>query len=253
MSLYYESSGNGSRNICFVHGFTQTGKSWIEAANTLANTTSTFIDAPDHGESQGTSLTLQESGDAIAKIAHGMVLIGYSMGARMALHAAIQHPQSMTGLVLVSGTPGIEDDSERAARVQADDELAKHVESVGTSVFIEEWIRQPLFAESEFGDDEIQDRCRNTAASLASSLRMCGTGQQDPLWSQLHKIEIPVLLIAGSRDTKFTAIATRMHELVPQSTLSILDHAGHNAHLDQPIAFGETVNAWLQGQTHSKQ
>jgi 2-succinyl-6-hydroxy-2,4-cyclohexadiene-1-carboxylate synthase len=87
---------------------------------------------------------------------------------------------------------------------------------------------------------------------LASSLRMCGTGRQDPLWSQLHAIDMPVLLIAGSRDTKFTAIATRMHELIPQSTLSILDHAGHNAHLDQPFAFGETVNAWLQGQTHSK-
>jgi 2-succinyl-6-hydroxy-2,4-cyclohexadiene-1-carboxylate synthase len=181
-----------------------------------------------------------------------MVLIGYSMGARMALHAAIQHPQSMTGLVLVSGTPGIEDVSERASRVQADDALAQHIEAVGTSVFIEEWIRQPLFANSEFGDDEIRDRCRNTAASLASSLRTCGTGQQEPLWTQLHTINIPVLLIAGSQDAKFTAIANQMHELIPHSTLSILDNAGHNAHLDQPIAFGELANSWLQGQTHSK-
>ena len=253
MSLYHESSGNGSRKICLVHGFTQTGKSWTQAANAIANTTCTFIDAPDHGESQGTSLTLQESGDAIAKVAQDMVLVGYSMGARMALHAAIQHPQSMTGLVLVSGTPGIEDESERAARVQTDDALAQHIEAVGTSVFIEEWIRQPLFANSEFGDDEIRDRCRNTAASLANSLRTCGTGQQEPLWSRLHEIDIPVLLIAGSQDAKFTAIATRMHELIPQSTLSILDKAGHNAHLDQPIAFGESINLWLQGQTNSKQ
>ena len=118
MSLYHESRGNGSCKICFVHGFTQTGKSWIEAANSIANSTNTFVDAPDHGESQGTSLTLQESGDAIAKIAHGTVLIGYSMGARMALHAAIQNPQSMTGLVLVSGTPGIEDKDERTLRVE---------------------------------------------------------------------------------------------------------------------------------------
>jgi len=253
MSLYHESRGNGSCKICFVHGFTQTGKSWTHAANAIANTTCTFIDAPDHGESQGTSLNLQESGDAIAKISRGMVLIGYSMGARMALHAAIQHPHSMTGLVLVSGTPGIEDESERAARVQTDDALAQHIEAVGTSVFIEEWIRQPLFANYEFGDDEIRDRCRNTAASLASSLRTCGTGQQYPLWSRLHEIDIPVLLIAGSQDAKFTAIATRMHELIPQSTLSILDNAGHNAHLDQPIAFGESINSWLEGQTNSKQ
>jgi 2-succinyl-6-hydroxy-2,4-cyclohexadiene-1-carboxylate synthase len=152
----------------------------------------------------------------------------------------------------VSGTPGIEDEAERASRIESDEVLAQHIESVGTSVFIEEWIRQPLFAHSEFGDEEIRERCRNTAASLASSLRMCGTGQQDPLWSQLHEIDIPVLLVAGSRDEKFCAIANRMHQLMPLSTLCILDNAGHNAHLDQPIAFGGTVNAWLQGQTHSK-
>jgi 2-succinyl-6-hydroxy-2,4-cyclohexadiene-1-carboxylate synthase len=179
-----------------------------------------------------------------------MVLIGYSMGARMALHAALQHPHSMTGLVLVSGTPGIEDASERASRVESDDELAMHIESVGTSVFIEEWIRQPLFALSEFGDDEIRDRCRNTASSLASSLRMCGTGKQDPLWSQLHSIELPVLLIAGSRDEKFSAIAQRMHELIPRSTVSIIENAGHNAHLDQPDAFCDSVNMWLESQTN---
>ena len=250
MSLHYEALGDGSRKICFVHGFTQTGNSWRNIAASLGDSTSTCIDAPDHGESQGTSLTLQESGDAIAQVATGMVLIGYSMGARMALHAALQHPHSMTGLVLVSGTPGIEDASERAARVKSDDELAMHIESVGTSVFIEEWIRQPLFALSEFGDDEIRDRCRNTAASLASSLRMCGTGKQDPLWSQLHSIELPVLLIAGSRDEKFSVIAQRMHGSIPRSTVSIIGDAGHNAHLDQPDAFCDSVNMWLEGQTH---
>ena len=252
MSLHYESVGNGSRKICFVHGFTQTGKSWTQAARCISDTTSTFIDAPDHGESQGTSLTLSESGDSIAKIAQGMVLIGYSMGARMALHAALQHPHSMNGLVLVSGTPGIEDNAERTSRIQSDDALALHIESVGTSVFIEEWIRQPLFAKSEFGDDEIRDRCRNTASSLASSLRMCGTGQQEPLWSRIHEIDIPVLLVAGARDEKFSAIADRMHQSIPQSTLCILDNAGHNAHLDQPNAFGESVNLWLESQPNGK-
>ena len=64
----------------------------------------------------------------------------------------------MTGLVLVSGTPGIEDDSERSTRVQADDELASRIESIGTPAFLQEWIRQPLFAKSKFSNEEIQDR-----------------------------------------------------------------------------------------------
>jgi 2-succinyl-6-hydroxy-2,4-cyclohexadiene-1-carboxylate synthase len=66
------------------------------------------------------------------------------------------------------------------------------------------------------------------------------------LWSQLHEIRIPVLIVAGSRDEKFAAIAKRMKQLIPKSTVSIIDKAGHSAHLDQPTAFGESVNAWLQ-------
>jgi len=246
MSLHLTTSGDGSREFCFVHGFTQTGKSWINAAQAIGDSTNTFVDAPDHGESQGISLSLQETGDELADIAFGKVLIGYSMGARMALHAAIQHPYAMTGLVLVSGTPGIEDETERAARVVADENLAARIESIGTLAFIQEWIRQPLFAKSKFSDHEVQDRCRNASASLATSLRKCGTGQQEPLWEQLQEINIPVLLICGVRDEKFTEIARRMHQLIPNSTLRIIDKAGHNAHLDQPEAFSQAVNTWLK-------
>jgi 2-succinyl-6-hydroxy-2,4-cyclohexadiene-1-carboxylate synthase len=56
-----------------------------------------------------------------------------------------------------------------------------------------------------------------------------------------------VLLICGVRDEKFSEIAKRMNQLIPQSSLRILDKAGHNAHLDQPEAFGQAVNWWLQG------
>jgi 2-succinyl-6-hydroxy-2,4-cyclohexadiene-1-carboxylate synthase len=246
MSLYTFTSGDGSREFCFVHGFTQTGKSWATAAQAIGDSTNTFVDAPDHGESQGVTLSLQETGDELADIAFGKVLVGYSMGARMALHAAIQHPYAMTGLVLVSGTPGIEDDSERAARVKADEELASRIESIGTSAFIQEWIRQPLFAKSKFSKEEIEDRSRNMPASLATSLRKCGTGQQEPLWVQLQEINIPVLLICGVRDEKFSDIAKRMNQLIPHSTLRILDKAGHNAHLDQPEAFAQAINWWLK-------
>jgi 2-succinyl-6-hydroxy-2,4-cyclohexadiene-1-carboxylate synthase len=246
MSLHTVTSGNGSREFCFVHGYTQTGKSWATAAQAIGDSTNTFVDAPNHGESQDISLSLQETGDELADIAFGKVLIGYSMGARMALHAAIQHPYAMTGLVLVSGTPGIEDDFERAARVQADEELASRIESIGTPAFLQEWIRQPLFAKSKFSNEEIQDRSRNTPTSLATSLRKCGTGQQESLWSQLQEINIPVLLICGARDEKFTEIAKRMNQLIPHSRLRILDKAGHNAHLDQPEAFAQAVNRLLQ-------
>ena len=92
MTLHVVSQGSGDRRISFVHGFTQTHRSWIKPATGINNSTHIFIDAPNHGDSQDTSLNLQQTATELANIAHDSVLVGYSMGARMALHAIIDYP-----------------------------------------------------------------------------------------------------------------------------------------------------------------
>ena len=52
---------------------------------------------------------------------------------------------------------------------------------------------------------------------------------------------MPVTLIAGERDTKFTAIAHEMAALVPDATVTIVPGAGHAVHLERPDAVIEAL------------
>ena len=230
----------------FVHGFTQTRDSWIPLLDELTTPLNALlIDAPDHGESH-TSLTLTETADALVDIAHGRTLIGYSMGARMSLMAALHSPREFPRLVLISGTAGLDTESEREERCRNDENLATHIEDIGVPRFIDEWLSNPLFAGLSRVNARVDDRLTNTSAGLASSLRKCGTGTQIPAWDQLHTLVMPTLLIAGENDTKFCSLAERMHSLLPHSELHILPRVGHTVHLEDPAGCAAVLDDWLQ-------
>src|SRR5690606_35878116 len=111
--------------------------------------------------------------------------VGYSMGGRLVLQAALSRPELVERLVLIGATPGIEDAGERAERRARDDELAAHVVEVGVDAFIDEWVAQPMFAGLPVDSDCDAARRANTAEGLAASLRGCGTGAQPSLWGRL--------------------------------------------------------------------
>jgi pimeloyl-ACP methyl ester carboxylesterase len=57
---------------------------------------------------------------------------------------------------------------------------------------------------------------------------------------------MPVLVVAGGEDAKFTALAERMADAVgDNATLAVIEGAGHAAHLEQPDAFLAILRPWL--------
>ena len=245
MNLSRHSRGSGDP-ITLIHGFTQTHQSWKHVVDELASSyTCTTIDAPGHGESTDGKLDLEQCAHAISEAMSPGVLVGYSMGARMALHTALLSPTKVHRLVLVSGTPGIENHDERAVRKQSDNELANHIEEVGVPLFLKEWLALPMFVGLQDDTAQISDRLTNTAQGLANSLRFAGTGTQLPLWQKLKEIKIPVLLIAGANDSKFSDIALRIQAEIPQATLAIVPASGHTVHLEQHDAFMKILTNWL--------
>ena len=236
--------GSGQK-AAFVHGFTQTKDSWIPLLDQMqTEVCATLVDAPNHGESTE-SLTLEQTGAALVEIASGQTVVGYSMGARMTLVSAIQSPLAFTRLVLISGTAGLDTEDERRLRRESDEELAEHIEHIGVEKFINEWLSNPLFAGLSRENARIADRLTNTPQGLASSLRLCGTGQQTPLWKQLHTLHMPLLIIAGEKDAKFCALAERMHSLIPTSYLHIHPNVGHTVHLEDPVGCAAVIDNWL--------
>src|SRR6185295_6190451 len=75
------------------------------------------------------------------------VLVGYSLGGRLALRAAIRSPSSFSAVVLVGATAGIEDGPMRVQRAEADEKLASWMEAMPIEDVVSLWERQPLFAD----------------------------------------------------------------------------------------------------------
>ena len=240
----------GSQRLVLVHGFTQTARSWetferllhtrLPEAETLA------VDLPGHGDALSPfDSDLWTSADRLVEAGGVGTYVGYSMGGRVSLHAALAHPDAVQRLVLIGATAGIDDSDERAARRLADDQLADHIETVGVPTFIDEWLSNPLFAGLTDATAQRSDRLRNTSPGLAASLRSTGTGTQTPLWDRLGEIGCPALVLVGEHDAKFTALGQRLVDGLPEGELVVVPGAGHSVHLEQPDATIEAITSWV--------
>lgn len=239
-------SGDGPRLI-LLHGFTQTAASWQPVIDRLGpGYESIAIDLPGHGGSSTVAADLSTCAQLVARVGGAGCHIGYSMGGRVLLHLALDRPDLVQAMVLVSTTAGIGDPIERAARRSSDDALAGHIEAVGVDTFLEEWLAMPLFAGLDGPSAGRHHRATNTATGLAASLRTMGTGRQEPLWNRLRSLSMPVRVICGAEDAKFTALGRRLvDEIGPNASLDVLDGAGHALHLEDPDRFTAALRDWL--------
>lgn len=249
--LHYETWGKGEPLVA-VHGFTQTGRSWGELGRRLGEVNRVIaVDAPGHGLSSSLEAGLWESAGLIAEVGGEAVYLGYSMGARLVLHVALSRPQLVRRLVLISGSAGIDDPAERAARRRSDEQLAARVEAEGVERFVSWWLSLPMWATLPEASAEVESRLANTPAGLASSLRLAGAGAVDPpLWERLGELAMPVLVIAGERDEAYAARAERFGVAIRAATVAVIPGAGHACHLERPGVVGDVIAGWLAG-SHS--
>jgi 2-succinyl-6-hydroxy-2,4-cyclohexadiene-1-carboxylate synthase len=221
--------------VILLHGFTHTGHSWDPVVAAVGERYRPV--APDirgHGSAADrVPVTLDAVIDDVASIGpERFTLVGYSMGGRIALHAALALPGRVERLVLIGASPGIADPAERAGRREADERLADEIEGMTIEEFAERWGANPVLA----GQPEWvhEDRLRNTPAALARALRGLGTGALPSLWDRLGELPMPVVLIVGERDQKFRAIAEQMAAAIVHAEVIVTPGNGHAVHLEAP-------------------
>ena len=173
------------------------------------------------------------------------ILLGYSMGGRIALYCAFS--RYFRALILKSASAGIANPVEREQRRASDKVLADRIERKGIEAFVKDWEQLPLFASQrnlpvERWNAQRTQRLNNCAYGLANSLRGVGIGAQPPLHQRLPAITMPVLLITGELDSKFCAIGQQMAQQLPKAQHQIVPGAGHAVHLEQPESFVKLVH-----------
>jgi 2-succinyl-6-hydroxy-2,4-cyclohexadiene-1-carboxylate synthase len=272
VDFHVEDRGTG-RPLVLLHGFTGSSASWSPVIDDLARTHRVVaIDIIGHGASAAPQdpsryvfeQALRDLDEVTAQLGVARAAwLGYSMGGRLALGMAVDHPQRVSSLILVSATAGIQHETERLQRAEADQELARRIEESGIETFVQEWERLPIWESQRTLPTEVlqfqrEIRLRNRAVGLANSLRGMGQGAQPSYWDRLDEIDVPVLLMAGALDRKFVGIAGQMGVRIAAAQLSVVPDAGHAVHLERPGEFLEVVREFLaqsdpSGTSHSQE
>ncbi|MGA9875403.1 MAG: alpha/beta fold hydrolase [Solirubrobacteraceae bacterium] len=236
-----------AENLVLLHGFGGTRQAWdgvlehlpAERYNPVA------LDLPGHGDQVDAPRPITFDGCVASVLKRSparFVLVGYSMGGRIALHVAVTAPERVIRLVLVSSTAGIDDASERALRSAEDHRLAQEIEHGPIEQFVSRWRAQPMFAEDPPAVDVLAraDQSRNSPAGVAAALRGVGTGEMTPLWDRLETFAMPVTVLVGQRDQKFVTLGGRMASLFPDTNLLVAP-GGHCLPLESPDAVADAI------------
>lgn len=246
--LHVESVGNPlGPVVVFLHGFMGAGSDWLPIAEKLPEYHCICVDLPGHGTSpcirayqNGFAVTHQQLVETLKH--HGITrysLIGYSLGGRIAAYHAAQHPKGLHNLILESANPGLGDDDACKARKLNDHRWAERLRHEPLPQVLADWYRQPVFAHYSAAQiaHQIDEKSQRDAVAMADMLEATGLGRQPNLLESLPLTTLPVTLIHGAEDAKFTSVSKRWEQAWPRVKRYAIEEAGHNAHVEQSAEF----------------
>lgn len=259
LQYYYVTQGHGKQDVLFLHGFLGSHVIFLEGLSEIHVEDTHRLIAVDllgHGATEGAELHYRFSAkEQVADLAYfirhfcqkPVILIGYSMGARLALSLATQHPGLCKGLVLEGGHFGISSETERQSRQSLDAQRADEIISDYSS-FLKYWQDISLFNTTHAramssNYKEIQQN--QLPIWMANSLLGFGAGTMPCVEHRLTSLRMPVLLLVGEDDSKYKAINQRMHLMLPSSYLSIVKGAGHRVHWDAPKTWQKEIELFI--------
>lgn len=185
----------------------------------------------------------QLNADAEGEVSRGQrrILIGYSMGGRLALHALLEGGP-WHAAVIISANPGIRDAGEVSSKRSQDTVWATRALTQSWAEFLNDWNAQPILGgamRDEREDKKLIQRRREIARSFVD----WSAGNQQSLWSRLSEIKVPVLWVAGENDPKYVAIAKEAASGSDGFRVEIAPDSGHRVPWDK--------EAWLVERIHS--
>lgn len=249
--------------LVLLHGFSQSADTWKDVAPLLARDRVVHaFELVGHGGSdrpQDAAAYALEAQAALLsaflrpRLAFGKpIVVGYSMGGRVALTAFCDDPRPFGALVLESAGLGPSTADERTAATERDARNAARIRAEGVEAFMDVWEALPLFATQRSLPEAVRNRIRrerlsNDAEALACTFE--GAGQhampdRDRVLRALEEGGLPLLYIAGEHDRKYRLLAESLLSL-PHAEMHIVADAGHNTHLENPSAFVRVLSSFL--------
>ena len=257
MKWHIQSAGPKSDyQLVWFHGFMGSSKDWLgEISSPFSDYTNIYIDLPGHGQSRlmGTETyqaLLTGLKDQLLQLnAKKTILIGYSMGGRVALHFQHLFPEWVHAFVGLSTAPGLRSQEEREQRQAADEGLIHKLREQGFEKFLQLWYGLPLFHtiknHPELLRSLTQSRANNDPEQLGLALKALGNGALPSLWPNLEQVNIPTLLGCGGEDSKYGKITDEMQLQLPLAETFTISGASHAFHLEKPLETAAAIRHFL--------
>ena len=279
----------GAPPVLLLHGFCGSARDWqpVMAGLAAQGLECAAIDLPGHGRTQlehaavasgigkrETHVSLArmrtvvaECIDALGWRGRGCTVVGYSLGARIALELAAPPrggqsplPDGMLGrVVCVSGSPGIVGPAMARARERRDEQTADAMQHMPARAFVEWWYHAPMWASlrkhprfAQLATHRVAECEESGLARYADVLVGCSSGRQN-LWHAVtaQRCVCQVSFVVGELDSKFVAIAQRISrpgavgawdggvrrwDCSRPFDVTEVAATGHAIHVEQPLA-----------------
>lgn len=233
LNINYELEGEG-KTIVFVHGLSDSLAYWKVLSENLKNDYQTLIyDLRGHGESpdddKNTTINLyQEDLYQLLKALNieNAVFVGLSLGGNIILDLAVNHPEMVNGLVVMSSFP------------EHDENLKKIFNDFDNAIdqgFVEFFDTILPYTLTDDMLEEHKELLENVKFEAAKTANLEGikkginAGYGFNLTDRLNEINVPTLVIAGEEDNLTTLdIQRKISDNIRYCELLVLEKTKHN-------------------------
>ncbi len=168
------------------------------------------------------------------------LLLGYSMGGRLALHACLRRSDLWKGVVVVGADPGFASKEERSAQARRDRSWSQRVRKESLKKLADEWDAQSVFCGIE--NRALRNLDDLDPENLSRQFDVFSKARQRNLVPDLAKLENPpILFLSGEEDLKYGRIGEELAEACSAVQSKVLRHAGHRAPWENPESFVQVL------------
>jgi 2-succinyl-6-hydroxy-2,4-cyclohexadiene-1-carboxylate synthase len=173
------------------------------------------------------------------------VLVGYSLGGRLVLHALLRKPELWDAAVVISAHPGLKSSEEKEQRRKTDEQWARRFEEESWNTLMHDWNDRDVFKSDRFHFQRSEkDFSRQM---LAKALREWSLGNQKYLFPEIRELPMPICWMVGALDKAYASSvsAESIAGCHPQSCVRVIPQAGHRAPWEKSEVFRDYLSIFL--------
>ena len=168
------------------------------------------------------------------------ILLGYSLGGRLALHACLSRPDLWKSAIVVGADPGLESEEEKRLQLDKDRNWAERLKREPLEKLVDEWDAQPVFGGIE--NQAPRNLGEMDPQKISQQFLIFSKGIQRNLAPKLAELKnLPILFVSGEKDQKYQVIGEKLAKSFSVINAQVIADAGHRVPWENTESFVQVL------------